>query len=322
MLRFIRILLRIILVFFIMISVLPYFLPIPENQRTIEDLASDKSRFITIQNTKIHYHYYKHGNSAGTVVFLHGFGGSLFSFRDNIDPLLQNELDVLLVDLPGFGLSDRDLQADYSNSGRANLLLEVADLLELRKPVHWVGHSMSGSIIAWLPALDEDAAASLTLVAAPYHTPGPSSWQRTLLLYPPVQRLLRSVFPRLITAERIGSLLRSAYGRPLVENEIMGYMQPLQIEHTQNTLIGLMRDRETAPPDTDAIKLPVLIIWGSKDTWVSPANAPLWHQAIFDSRVSIINDAAHNPMETHTDLFNDILTSFILTDLSSPGINP
>ncbi len=322
MLRIFRSLLRILILLFVLLSIVPYVLPLPGNLRTIESLATPDSRFTTVCGTMIHYHHFTPSNPRGTVVFLHGFAGSLFSFRDNIDPLLQNDFAVVLIDLPGFGLSERNLGADYSNTGRAQLIREFADQLKLQQPVHWVGHSMGGSIIAWLAALESDAAASLTLIAAPYGTPERATWQRVLVQYPPMQRLLMSVLPRFITAERIGSLLRSAYRQSLKPDEIAGYMEPLQIRHTHNTLIGLIRDRDSKELDPSTIDVPVLVIWGEEDTWVSPEDANLWHQSVPDCQIHLIVAAGHNPMETHTDEFNSTLIDFLLTLSTPPQTTP
>ena len=197
--RLFRSILRITVALLIIFSILPYFLPMPANIRTITELATPDSRFVTVGDTVLHYHYFNQSTPIGTVVFLHGFGGSLFSFRDNIDPLLEKGFAVVLVDLPGFGLSERNLHADYSSEGRAQLMLELCDQLELKKPLHWVGHSMGGNVISWLPSLSNDAAASLILIAAPYSAPPQRTWPRVVLHYPPVRRFLNVVLPRFIT---------------------------------------------------------------------------------------------------------------------------
>jgi pimeloyl-ACP methyl ester carboxylesterase len=311
--RLLRSILRITVALLIIFSILPYFLPMPANILTVTELSTPDSRFITVGDTVLHYHYFNQSTPAGTVVFLHGFGGSLFSFRDNIDPLLENGFAVVLVDLPGFGLSERTLRTDYSSEGRARLMLELCDQLELKKPIHWAGHSMGGNIASWLPSLRNDAAASLILIAAPYGAPPQRSWPRIAVHYPPIRRWMKAVLPRFITEERIGSLLRSAYGRPLQKHEILGYMQPLLIADTHHTMIGMTRDQSHVLPDREAISIPVLVIWGEQDTWVSPEDAPLWCNAISDCRQEIIPGAGHNPMETHTDTFNHILVDFVLT---------
>ena len=122
--------------------------------------------------------------------------------------------------------------------------------------------------------------------------------------------------------ERIGSLLRSAYGRPMQKDEILGYMQPLLVADTHHTLIGMLRDQSNTLPDRESISVPVLVIWGEQDTWVSPEDAPLWCNAISNCRQEIISGAGHNPMETHTDEFNHMLVDFVLTTTEAVAPTP
>ena len=304
---------RVLLLLFIIASLLPYLIPASGNLLKTQDLTTAESRFMTVDNTTLHYHYFQTGNPEGTVVFVHGFGGSLFSFRNNCLPLVEEGYNVLLVDLPGFGLSERSLRADYSNEGRARLLKNLADELTLPDPVHWVGHSMGGSILAWLPIFYPDSAGSLTLIAAPYHVQPSAPWTQTVLRYPPVQEYLKAVLPRFITKERVGSLLSSAYGRPLKEYEVYGYLNPLLVENTHRTYVGLTRDRSSQRPPATSLTTPVLLIWGEEDTWVPPTNAPLWCSDIPNCTIALFAGAGHNLMETHTEQFNTRLKEFILS---------
>ena len=305
-----------------LLSIIPYFIPVPDSVLSIHDLKSPSSRFIKLGDVTIHYHHYPHPDPKGTVVFIHGFGGSLFSFRDNAEPFLAENLEVVLIDLPGFGLSERTLKADYSHLGRAQLLYAFGQELGLAHPVHWVGHSMGGSILSWLPTIDSQAAASLTLVAAPFSVQPSSNWTWLIEKYPPVWRYLKIGLPRFITEERVGNLLRSAYGRPLSDYEIRGYLNPLLVENNHYTFIGLTRDRTVTYPDFESIQVPVLLLWGEDDTWVPATEAPHWHRMLPQSRIQYIPLAGHNPMETHTDIFNEILIEFFQDPLMNTRSSP
>ncbi len=135
--------------------------------------------------------------------------------------------------------------------------------------------------------------------------------QRLLFCYPPVQRYLEILWPRFVTEKRVGSLLSTAYGRSLQPEEVDGYLKPLLVKGTHLTFVGLIRDRSSRSPDLSKVTHPYLIMWGSEDTWVSIQNAPRWQQTLPSSRLEVISGAGHNPMETHTAEFNEILLDFL-----------
>ena len=45
------------------------------------------------------------------------------------------------------------------------------------------------------------------------------------------------------------------------------------------------------------LKIPVLIIWGSKDRWLSPKHAAYFNKDIPNSRVLMYDNVGHIPME-------------------------
>jgi len=306
-------------IFLFSLALTPYMIPLPDDLLTPGDLAHSKSNFIEVKGVTLHYETHSPKTHNDTVVFVHGFGGSTFSFQNNIQPLNEAGFQVVLVDMPGFGLSERTLETNHSHKGRAELLLALLDEIDPDSSVHWVGHSMGGNIISWIPTIDQNRTSSLTIIASPFSN-STNKKAKALLSFPPAQRALAVGFPRFITPERIATFLESAYQRPLSSEEIEGYYLPLKIRDTHLTLIGLIRDRMSFPPDYERIQYPTLLIWGDADSWVPLENALDWKAAIACNQMKIIPDAGHNVMETHSEEFNAHLIHFILHQV--PAINP
>lgn len=97
---------------------------------------------------------------APPLVMVHGLGGSVEDFY-GLAPRLARSRRCLLVDLPGFGLSDLP-EASYAPDYFACVLEELAGRLGLIRPA-WLGHSMGGQVVLWLaihrPGLVERVAA-------------------------------------------------------------------------------------------------------------------------------------------------------------------
>lgn len=107
-----------------------------------------------------------------TLVFLHGIGNSIESWREVIDQLKDSNVRVIAIDLLGFGRSPCPKHAEYdvvtqAKSVRLTLLLRGL----LWRNVKFVGHSM-GSLVAIEYARRYPARVlSLMLCSPPLYTP-------------------------------------------------------------------------------------------------------------------------------------------------------
>lgn len=80
------------------------------------------------------------------VVFIHGIGcASSYEYpRVVTDPAFGGRR-AILIDLPGFGYSDKPLHFDYSTTQQAAVVVELLDSLGITQ-LDLFGHSMGGSI--------------------------------------------------------------------------------------------------------------------------------------------------------------------------------
>lgn len=90
--------------------------------------------------------YYEHYQNPGrqTLVCVHGFLSSAFSFRKVI-PLLRDKYDIIALDLPPFGQSEKSRTFIYTYQNLAKLVIGILEHLQVKQAV-LVGHSMGGQI--------------------------------------------------------------------------------------------------------------------------------------------------------------------------------
>ncbi|EAO1532049.1 alpha/beta hydrolase [Salmonella enterica] len=80
------------------------------------------------------------------VVFIHGLGcASSYEYPRIVADPAFGERRTILIDLPGYGFSDKPRDYDYSIAHQADVVIEVVNALELTQ-CHIYGHSMGGSI--------------------------------------------------------------------------------------------------------------------------------------------------------------------------------
>lgn len=302
-----------LLALFLLLSVLPYLIPLQTLEGNSHELTYGNSLFAAVDNIELHYRCW--GDSFGkerNILLVHGLGGSTFTWRYTAPYLQANGYRVIAVDLPGFGLSDRQAGFDHSAAARVKLLWLLLDQLDGGGKWDLVGHSMGGATVAAMALQDQGRVKSVTLAA------GALSYFEPSLLslfyqYPPLSRWIRVLGPRLFFNEsRIESLLSSAYGRQPTEAEVEGYLQPLMLENTDIVMTELFLSAPAPLLEyVGDLTVPVLCLWGEEDTWVPLGRGEELQALITGSELVVIPGEGHCPMETAPDYFNDILLQFI-----------
>ncbi|MDW8479509.1 MAG: alpha/beta hydrolase [Xanthomonadales bacterium] len=129
-----------------------------------------------------------------------------------------------------------------------------------------------------------------------------------ILAVPPLSRVVEHfAYRRLLAPDRFAASLASAYGRPPSAEEVEGYLRPLRIAGTTPAVLryGAHGAR------VERLPREVLLIWGRQDRWVPPAVAERFRARHPEARLAWIEEAGHNPMETHPRAFHDLLLAFL-----------
>lgn len=101
-------------------------------------------QFIDLPNGLIHFELSGPEN-AQTVVLVHGFSISYYSWDHTFDFLVRSGFRVLRYDAYGRGYSDKPL-IKYSKHLYDHLLLELLSALNIHSPIDLVAHSMGGAV--------------------------------------------------------------------------------------------------------------------------------------------------------------------------------
>ncbi|MFN8414360.1 MAG: alpha/beta hydrolase [Anaerolineales bacterium] len=133
--------------FFVTIG--PFLVPVPP----LDGLVSEKefvdsdSKFIEVNNINVHYK--EAGTGEKTFILLHGFGSSVYSWRQVIGDFAKLGR-VIAYDRPAFGLTERPMPEDwnenpYGMKANIELLRGLMDALGIKKAI-LVGNSAGGGV--------------------------------------------------------------------------------------------------------------------------------------------------------------------------------
>ena len=309
--------------------------------------ANAQSQFLrTDANDRIHFRD-QGPNDAIPVVLIHGANGSLHSFEAWAEEL-SNRYRVISLDLPGHGLTGATATDRYDIDSDIAAIRAVADHLAIERFV-LAGHSMGGgiamafakdssdqllglvligSVVPWRPrgtgpkavepptpeddteGVREIAPADSLASANEENKPNRRTGSPLSLLRLPGASLVgRYVDPALL-AERAA---RSAYGNKemVTDGIVQRYIDLSLREGSRAALFKRMasRTRQITPPPTFAG--PVLIQWGSDDTWTPPDLIQPLVEAFPQATVVVYEETGHLPMEESPALSVRDLLSFL-----------
>ena len=158
------------------VLIVPLLIPLPplEGIKPLDELKDPDSRFIRIQGVDLHYKDMGQGET--TIILLHGFGASTYSWREVMAPLSKLGR-VIAYDRPAFGLTPRPLRGEwgplnpYAAASQPELLIGLMDALGIKKAI-LVGNSAGGTVAVNMALTYPQRVQALVLVDAAIYGSG------------------------------------------------------------------------------------------------------------------------------------------------------
>jgi len=306
----------VVLALLLLVCVVPYLIPFgePQTKTSPDELVTEHGRFLVIDGVNIYVEERNPESAQTTIVFIHGFGGSTFSWRHNASFFTSQGYRVVSLDMKGFSLSYKNFASDYSHLAQAALLAEVLARLEVDQ-AYFVGHSMGTSVMLHFAHLYPEKVLGLISVDGAVNLDEGTIYPFALLSFPPFRRIGEVFLTRYGTKERVGLILRSAYYRQdIVTAEIVdGYYNRLVSGQWAQSLLAMTRDmpKNTITFALKDLEFPALILWGQNDTWVKRIDIDRWRDEIPSAEFHAIPEAGHMLMEENPELFNNMVLTFL-----------
>jgi pimeloyl-ACP methyl ester carboxylesterase len=278
------------------------------------------SHFTKVDSVGFHYRLWN-GNlesPKGKVILIHGFLGSTFCWRENYDTLARAGYKVLALDLPGFGYSERTTTVNQSQSNRARLIWDLLKAIDGQDTTRWniVGHSMGGGAAEAMALMKPERTRTLTIVNGMVFLENDNIQGAFITLSRNKQynRIFSSLVEKdVLTYGRVEKLLKKNYGFIPDSTVVNGYLTPLLIEGTAESVLSVFSNsKEIAELDVRTLtNTPVLVIWGRRDKTIGLSRGIKFVKNVPSSALVIIQHCRHAPMETNPAEFNGHLIRFL-----------
>lgn len=286
-----------------------YFQP----DKTIEELkplyVNNESEFMPLMGMNVHYRDQGNPNDSTPLVLIHGTSSSLHTF-EAMRKYLNPNRRVITVDMPAFGLTGPNSTNEYSFKYYSQFLDSF--LTKLNVPICDMGGNSLGGGIAWqFATFHPEKVRKLILIDATGY---------------PVMNVKGSLGFKIASTPVINNVMLYITPKALVEASLKGiYQDPNMINEEQITrfhdmaiakgnrkalLAIFKKGLEQEPDKIKTIQKPTLIIWGDKDGLIPVQNAKLFNRDIKDSKLAILPNIGHVPMEEAPEATAKLINEF------------
>jgi len=253
-------------------------------------------------------HYLDEG-SGDVIVFLHGSGpgaSGYSNFKQNFPEFVKAGYRCLVIDLVGYGFSDKPDDLDYTLSFFVECVIQTLDAIDIDR-FSLVGNSLGGAIALGLTLDFPERVEKLILMA-----PGGLSELREYQAMPGMQKMFK-VFESSasITPETMRDLFANnlmfdpAHATDdLVEErmQIMNIMNP-HVMATMRVPVLTSRLKE--------IQNDTLVFWGADERMMPESGVTTLIDNMSNLRLIIVTKCGHWVMTEHRDMFNRTSLDFI-----------
>ncbi|MEC2070958.1 alpha/beta fold hydrolase [Alkalihalophilus marmarensis] len=280
----------------------------------------EKVDFVIIETNGIKLHTAVAGPEDGPlVILLHGFPEFWYGWRNQVEPLVQAGYRVVIPDQRGYNLSEKPLEIkEYTIDHLRDDITGIIDYLGYEK-ANIIGHDWGG-IVAWhLTSTKPEYVEKLTVINSPH----PAVFKSTIFKNP--MQLLRSMYMMLFQIPKLPETLLSQSDYDSVkkvlrqtslpdtftDKDLSVYVNAWQQPNALTTMLNWYRAMTRTPlVKPSIIQIPVQVLWGQKDAFLSSQLAKD-SAALCDDAELIMIDGTHWVHLEKSELVNSMIGKFL-----------
>ncbi|HEU4586076.1 MAG TPA: alpha/beta fold hydrolase [Gemmatimonadaceae bacterium] len=270
-----------------------------------------RGEFVDVGGVRLYYYAAGSRGAGEPIVLIHGFPTSSHLWREVV-PLLPSGRRVVVLDLLGYGRSDRPMDHDLSIKGHAERVIALLDALRIQYAAI-AGHDLGGGIAQYLAVRHPTRVERLCLIDSVGFDEWPTRQIKMAQATLPLTRhlpttwilsALRSEMERGYTQESRGERSMDIYIRPFCSPEgrdvLVQHLEALDPEET----VALA-------PRLGEIMAPTAVITGAHDPFINPSVARQLHEAIPNSTLDVLPDVRHFTPEESPEAISTIMEQWL-----------
>jgi pimeloyl-ACP methyl ester carboxylesterase len=270
-----------------------------------------RGEFIDLDGARVYYYAAGTRGAGEPVVLVHGFptSGHLWS---EVVPLVPAGHRVVVVDLLGYGRSDRPRAERVSLRAHADRTIQLFDALGIDRACV-VGHDIGGGVAQSMAIRYPERVSRLCLVDSVAFEGWPAGEAR---LARAVLPLARHLPPGWVLPMVRGRLLRGYADQERGAHSVAHYVRPFAGAEGRDALIRHLLEldaTETAglAPKLKDVAQPTAIVWGERDPFLPVGIGRRLREAIPSSTLDVISGARHFTPEEAPSRIGDTLKALL-----------
>ena len=254
--------------------------------------TNNASKFMRIDDLKVHY---RDEGQGMPIVLIHGTSSSLHTWEAWTQVLTQTHR-VIRMDLPAFGLTGPNANHDYSMEYYASFLDQFLTKLDIDS-LYLAGNSLGGQIAWYYTSHHLDQIKKLVLLdPAGFYDAEEIPFVFKLARIPLINQLVGKITPKYFIEKNLKEVY---FDTEKITDSLIERYHDLTLR-VGNRAAFIAKANEPMIDHTARLKLittPTLILWGRNDHWIPVAHATRFSKDLPHSKVEIMEDTGHVPME-------------------------
>lgn len=258
--------------------------------------VNSESEFMPLMGMNVHYRDQGNPNDSIPLVLIHGTSSSLHTFEEVVKRINKNRR-VITLDMPAFGLTGPNATNEYSFNYYSKFLDSF--LTKLNIPLCDIGGNSLGGGIAWqFTTYFPNKVRKLILIDATGYPVmnAKGSIGFKIASTPVINNVMLFITPKALVSASLKGIYQD---QTIINQEQIDRFHDMAIaQGNRKALLAMFKKGlEQEPDKIKTIQKPTLIIWGDKDGLIPVQNAYLFNKDIKGSKLAILNNIGHVPME-------------------------
>jgi 2-hydroxymuconate-semialdehyde hydrolase len=270
-----------------------------------------RGEFVDLDGARLYYYAAGTRGAGEPVVLIHGFPTSGHLWAEVV-PLVPAGHRVVVVDLLGYGRSDRPRARPVSIHGHADRTIQLFDALGIREACV-VGHDIGGGVAQSMAVRYPERVSRLCLVDSVAFDGWP---RREIRLARAVLPVARHLPPAWLLGMLRGAMVRGYSDHDRGVHSVAHYVRPFGGTDGRDALVRHLTELDVSDTVGLAARLkdvdrPAVIVWGEDDPFLPSNMARRLSAAMPHATLDMIPGARHFTPEEAPRRIGDALTTLL-----------
>ena len=272
---------------------------------TEQDLPLPIGHFVTLDNG-LRLHFLDEG-SGPVVLWLHGSGpgaSGYSNFKGNYPQFVAAGFRNLVVDLPGFGRSDKPEEVNYDLEFFVNTMSGFLKAVGVKRAT-LLGNSLGGAIALGLALAEPERVEKLILMA-----PGGVEERETYFQMIGIQRMVELYNAGPLGIEQMRRIMSlQLFDSSQLDDNLLAERVAVAAHQPRNLFTTMMVPNMT--DRLEELQAPILGFWGTDDNFNPATGALKVLKHAPNARFIMLNRCGHWVQVEHRELFNKACLEFL-----------